>query len=911
MNVKQAALWHQEDTEKLLDFFGSSPGYGLTHREAGKRLEKTKNVIGPKKESNIWPILVSQFTDTMVLVLMAAAVLSGILGDFVDALAILVIVIMNGLIGFIQEFRAEKALDAIKKLSAPFATVIREGKRLKISGEDAVPGDIMVLEAGDRVAADIRLISSANLEIEESCLTGESQPVLKQTAALPGDCVALADQTNMAFMGTVVTRGRGLGLVVATGMNTVVGGIAQLIQDHSDQNTPLQRRLDHLSKVLIVVCIVTCLLVMALGLYRGENLMRMILTGISLAVAAVPEGLPAIVTVVLALGVQRMVKRHAIVRRLPAVETLGCTTVICSDKTGTITQNQMTVRKLATWDKELMVSGDGYSPEGRFTSDRGRENPLDYQGVRSLIEIGLLCNNSALDREGGHWILQGDPTEGALLALAKKAGVSRKGDLLREIPFDSERKRMSVVLMAKRGPRLYVKGALEAILPLCSGLWINNSIKVLTSAERQFFLNKQEEWAGEAHRVLAFAFRDIESNFYQKVNDKELESDLCLVGICGIIDPPRPGVARAVSECQRAGITPIMITGDHPATALAIARQVGIAQGFDAIGPAEIERTPVRELAHKAMERRVFARVAPQHKLKIVEALRSIGHVVAMTGDGVNDAPAIKEADIGIAMGQAGTEVAKEAADMVLANDDFSTIVAAVHEGRAIYENIRKFIRYLLGCNVGEVLTMFLASLLGMPLPLIPIQILWVNLVTDGLPAMALGLEPPEPGLMKRKPRKASESVFSRGLGWSIARRGLYIGVSTLAVLTIGLIYSKFNGFQDLELARTMAFTNLVFAQLFFVFECRSEEYSPFELGFFTNRALLAAVACSVVMQLMVVYFKPMNTIFETAPLPLWSWLVIACTAGWSFILKLGRFLIENIKANNGPFKVSYKAGKS
>ncbi|MGE5403996.1 MAG: cation-translocating P-type ATPase [Candidatus Saccharibacteria bacterium] len=894
--------WHCQHVDQVAKMLETDPAKGLSSRQASARLDKCRNMITASTRVHPLKALLAQFTDTMVLVLLGATIFSGILGDLIDAVTILSIVIINGILGFVQEYRAEKSLEEIKKLSSPFALVIRDGRQCKIPAEEVVPGDVIILDTGDRVVADIRLVNESNLEIEESCITGESLPVSKSAKNQVAPESALGDRSNMAFTGTVVTRGRGHGIVVATGMDTVMGQIAHLIQSSTNEQTPLQRRLDNLGKVLIAVCVAACLAVVGLGLYRGENMVRMLLAGISLGVAAVPEGLPAVVTVVLALGVQRMAKRNAIVRKLPAVETLGCTTVICSDKTGTLTQNQMTVRKVATFKREIEVTGEGYDPEGQFLDGKGRIDPLQSSDLRLLLEIGRDCNHAVIEKEGRRWTVQGDPTEGAIMALANKAGFTDSGTIEREIPFDSTRKMMSVIIKTPKGYRVCVKGALESVMSNCDRVLINSKEDVITENHRGQFAKLQEEWAAQAHRVLGFAYKDINSRDLKGLKDEQIESKLCLVGICGIIDPPRPSAIEAVKNCVQAGMIPIMITGDHPATALAIARQMGITESKNVIGPDDIEKLTLRDLAARAMQDRVLARVSPEHKLKIVKALKSRGHVVAMTGDGVNDAPAIKEADIGVAMGITGTEVTKEASAMVLADDDFSTIVAAVYEGRAIYDNIRKFIRYLLGGNIGEVLTMFLASLLGMPLPLLPIQILWVNLVTDGLPAMALGLEPPEPDVMNRPPRRPDESIFSRGLGWIIGGRGLFIGLSTLVVFFLGLAYSGVKGDSSLDLARTMAFTNLVFAQLFYVFDCRSENNSPFSIGFFTNPFLLVAVACSMIMQIAAVYFKPLNIIFGTTPLDFWQWVLVLSISGAKFFVNLIVYMLRILAVTRGEY---------
>lgn len=889
----QPIAWHHEPVNKIADHLKTNLDTGLTSREAARRLSWGYNKLEDGQKTGPLMILAGQFTDTMVLVLLGATVVSGLLGEVVDAVTILAIVILNAVLGFIQEYRAEKSLEAIKKMTSPFATVVRDGHKTRIPAEELVPGDVVLLEAGDRVPADVRLVDSFSLEVEEAALTGESVPVTKSAAVFLPPQTPLAEMTNRAFMGTVVTRGRAKSVVINTGINTVMGEIAAMIQTTGPDRTPLQVRLHQLGKVLITICIMVCLVVTFLGILRGEAPLTMFMAGVSLAVAAIPEGLPAIVTVVLALGVQRMARRNAIVRKLPAVETLGCTTIICSDKTGTLTQNEMTVRKVATLSEVLRVEGEGYRPLGGFFGTGGKVNVLKKPDLALLMECAYYCNHAEIMEEKGRYVVHGDPTEGALMVMALKAGMNRSLPVRREVPFDSERKMMSVVVNSGDSLRVYVKGALDVLMGHCDRVISAGKTVPIRPGDREYFLATQEEWARGAHRVLAFAYRDIRPAEATSLTDSQLESNLTLIGICGMIDPPRPAARASVARCLRAGIIPVMITGDHPLTALAVAREIGITAGDTVVTGAAIDGMNDRELARRAEQVRVFARVSPQHKHRIVKALKKAKHVVAMTGDGVNDAPAVKEADIGIAMGITGTEVTKEASAMILADDDFSTIEAAVYEGRAIYDNIRKFIRYLLGCNTGEVLTMFLAALLGMPLPLIPIQILWVNLVTDGLPAMALGLEPPEPGVMARKPRPRNEGVFSRGLGWIIGGRGVFMGITTLAVFTIGLVYSKFHGQEGLMLARTMAFTNLVVAQLFYVFECRSEQYSPFELGFFKNRFLVVAVACSMTMQCLAIYSEPLQAVFKTVPLEWWQWAVILSIAGGKFFYQLLRYTLR------------------
>ena len=887
-----AISWGRKSIDDTVKSLNTSVAEGLSSSEVVIRQQKYNNTL--QTENHIKPglILLSQFTDTMVLVLLVATVISGIVGAMADAITIMAIVFINAVLGFIQEYRAEKSLEEIKKLTTPYASVLRAGKRTKIPSKDLVPGDIVFLETGDKVPADLRLIEALNLEIDEALLTGESVPVEKDASVLLAEDCLLADHRNMACMGTAVTKGRGKAVVVNTGMETVMGKIAELMKDVRKTVTPLQSRLDQLGKILIVICITVCFIVTLMGIYRGEPVMDMLMAGISLAVAAIPEGLPAIVTIVLALGVQRMAKSNAIVRKLPAVETLGCTTVICSDKTGTLTQNKMTVKKLATLNKIMDIEGEGYEPVGKFKINNEEIDPKADTATRLILEVALNCNNSILQKGNRGYETQGDPTEISLLAMAIKAGMPTAGrKRLLEIPFDSRRKKMSCVVEIEGELFVLVKGAFDVIVDSCA--WIINHQKKtkLEPSHVSCLQELQEKWANQALRVLGFAYKPISPQEVTTFNEKQLESNLVMLGICGIIDPPRRGVASSVNECLQAGIIPIMITGDHPATARAIAAEIGITRSGEVISGNEINKLTDEQLYSRAVNLRVFARVSPEHKNRIVKILQKHNHVVAMTGDGVNDAPAVKAADIGVAMGITGTEVTKEASSMILMDDDFSTIVRAVHEGRAIYDNIRKFIRYLLGGNIGEVMVMFTSYLLGMPLPLLPIQILWINLVTDGLPAMGLGLEPPEPGIMHRKPRPKNEGIFARRLGWIVFSRGFFIAAVTLISFTIGLIYVRLEPEITINTARTMAFTTLVFAQLFYVFECRSEKYSPFELGILENKYLLIAVSCSVIMHLSVIYIPALQAVFKTVPLELWQWSLILVLTGGRLLFRYFLFL--------------------
>ncbi len=861
---------------------------GLTGKEAKKRrAQYGPNRIKEQKPKSPLVMFFGQFTDFMVLVLVGATVISVMLGEIADAVTILAIIILNAVLGFVQEFRAEKSLDALKKLTAPEARVLRDGQERKVPAAELVPGDIIHLDTGDRIPADCRLLEGFNLQVEESALTGESVPVKKSIDVIGDSRVALGDQENMLFMGTVITRGRGKALVVATGMETEMGSIAGMMQEVGDSETPLQRRLAGLGRWLVFFCLLICAVVVATGILRGEPAYRMFLAGVSLAVAAIPEGLPAIVTVALAIGVQKMIRRNAVVRRLPAVETLGCATVICSDKTGTLTQNQMTVRCLWLGD-DLEVSGEGYEPKGDFFL-RGKK--IKPKGQLELaLKIAAMCNNAKLNKSGvkigglfrkkeSTWQITGDPTEGALLVMAAKGGiwresVERKEKRIYEVPFDSDRKRMTVVVEDSRGRKIaYTKGAPDVTLKRCSHYLDDGEVKPLTSAMRSRISDQNALLAGQALRVLALAYRPV-----TELEEESLERDLIFVGLAGMIDPPRPAAVKAIDTCKQAGIMPVMITGDHQATAQAIAREMGLLTGDKKVLTGnQLDLLSDEDLAREVEQVAVYARVSPQHKLRIVRALKANGHVVAMTGDGVNDAPAVKEADIGVAMGSTGTDVTREASAMVLTDDNFATIVAAIEEGRAIYENIRKFIRYLLSCNVGEVLTMFLAALAGLPLPLLPIQILWVNLVTDGLPAMALGVDNANKDIMLRPPRHPKESVFSRGLAAKIISRGFQIGLGTLLVFSLGV----WLGDGRLTTARTMAFATLVFSQLFHVFDCKSERYSLFQVGIFSNPFLVIAVACSVTMQLSVIYLPFFQPIFKTVPLNAFHWLIVLIAAGW------------------------------
>lgn len=883
--------WHSLSPSEVSSILKTSTISGLSKREAERRLGCTgKNVLRETRRVSSFQILINQFKDFMVAVLCAAAVSSLVLGEVGDSVTIIAIVILNAFLGFIQEYRAERSLEALKQLAAPSAKVIRDGVPLEVKACDIVPGDILIIDVGTRIAADARLIETLRLEAEESILTGESLPVSKEAQDVLPKAVGLGDRRNMVFMGTVVTRGHGKGIVVATGMSTEIGKIAHMVQEDKDETTPLQHRLEHLGRILVAISIILCSIMTIAGYLRGGDLIEMIMSGVSLAVAAIPEGLPAVVTIALALGVQRMSRRSAIVRRLPAVETLGCVTVICADKTGTLTRNEMTVKELFVGGSRIEVTGIGYRPYGEFVMSGRRITPEDNTDLMLALKIGLLCNNAILtrdkkgtERHAERWGILGDPTEGALVVAAVKAGLAphtpgSSTPPVHEIPFDSERKRMTVIYKEQKGFFAYTKGAPEIVINLCSGILKSGKVEKFTSRERKKILSENSHMASRGLRVLALAYRRM--SVLPETDPDSVEGDLTFVGLVGMEDPPREEVKKSVALARKAGIRTIMITGDHLGTAVSVAKALGLFESDDrAVTGSELDNMSDAGLCECVEHSAVFARVNPEHKLRIVKALKARGHIVAMTGDGVNDAPAIREADIGIAMGLSGTDVTREASSMVLADDNYSTIVAAIEEGRAIYDNIRKFIRYLLACNAGEVLTMLIAVVVGLPLPLLPIQILWMNLVTDGLPAIALGIDPPDPEGMSRKPRHPREGVFSERLGLKILSQGIIIGICTTAAFIISLVLHG-----ELVKARTAAFTCLVMAQLIYVFHCRSEYRHLSETDILTNPYLIGAVIVSGAMQLAAIYLPVAQGVFRTVALDGLDWIIVFVLSGWSSV---------------------------
>jgi Ca2+-transporting ATPase len=892
---RNVSNWHALEVEEVLRQVESDVNHGLREEESRRRLEQYgPNELEERGLKSPWRILWEQLTGAVVMILIAAAVISAFLGDKEDAIAIMVIVILNALLGFRQEYKAERAMAALKKMSVPEVRVRRSGSVRKVSARELVRGDIVLLEEGNLAPADCRLVESVNLRFQEAALTGESEPVEKNVGALTGEDIPVADRVNMAYLGAVVTYGRGVGVVVETGMSTELGHIASLIQTVGSELTPLQKRLNYLGRWLAIAALALIAIVFSLGLLRGGDVKVLFLTAISLAVAAIPEGLPAVVTIALALGAQRMLKRKALIRKLPAVETLGSVTVICSDKTGTLTQNRMTVTVLDVAGKRIDLTampGSGSTsqgPDGFRLFQMNGELPA----APLLLVGGALCNDAFVKPDGegpGTPQVMGDPTESAIVLAAAQAGLS-KPDLERilprvaEVPFDSNRKRMSTVHQVKEGeayppiiPNLFrdweaaadelpfvcfTKGGVDSLMDVSSAVLVEDRVEPLNEMWRERILAGNDQLAQKGMRVLGVGYRHLKSGI-EEGPDESLERDLVFIGMVGMIDPAREEVKEAVAVCKSAGIRPIMITGDHPLTARYIARELAISSDGRVMTGQEIGRRPVDEIENLIEETSVYARVSPEHKLNIVQALQKQGHIVAMTGDGVNDAPALKKADIGVAMGVAGTDVSKEVADMVLMDDNFATIVAAVEEGRVIYDNIRKFIKYLLTTNSGEILVMLVAPFLGMPLPLLPLQILWINLVTDGLPALALGVEPPERDVMRHPPRRPDESIFGEGLGWHVIWVGVVMG---LIPLLLGYFYWRNDASGPWQ---TMVFTTLTFAQMAHVLAIRSNHYSLFTIGLLSNKPLLGAVLLTAALQLAVIYIPFLQELFKTVALPL------------------------------------------
>ncbi|SJZ85706.1 cation-translocating P-type ATPase [Garciella nitratireducens] len=862
-------MWFSKSPEQILKEFDVNPEIGLSEEEAKKRLEKYgENKLKSKPKKSTWKLFLEQLQDMLIYVLLASTLITLAIGEYVDAFIILFVVLLNAVIGVVQESKAEKAIEALQQMTTPKSLVRRNGEVKEINSEEIVPGDIVILDAGRYVPADIRLLESVNLQIEESALTGESVPSDKNAKDIHEDLkTPIGDRSNMAFMSTLVTYGRGEGVVVSTAMNTEMGKIAEALEEDVEDMTPLQKRLDELGRILGFLAIGICVVMFGIAFIQGRDLFDMFLTAISLAVAAIPEGLAAIVAIVLAMGVTKMSKKHAIIRKLPAVETLGSVNIICSDKTGTLTQNKMTVVKHYVYGKmkDLPTEVSGLEAD---------------QEEKELIKTLILCSDATYEENGQS---TGDPTEIALIALGAKYNMN-KNDLnakykrVAEKPFDSDRKLMSTLNKEENGYRVHTKGAIDNILKIATKALVDGKVVPLTEELKREYLKVSEEMSDNALRVLGAAYKDVD----HKIEPEQMEKNLIVLGLVGMIDPPRLEVKDSILEAKRAGITPVMITGDHKNTAFAIAKELNIAESIEqSIVGAEIDKMSEEEFANKINKYRVFARVSPEHKVKIVKAFKSHGNIVSMTGDGVNDAPSLKNADIGVAMGITGTDVSKGASDMILTDDNFSTIVTAVEEGRNIYNNIKKAVIFLLSCNLGEVISIFLSVLFAWPVPLIPTQILWINLITDSLPALALGMDPGDPDVMKHKPRDPKESFFAHGAGFRAVLGGVLIGIFTLLAFYFGL--SEF-GYRlgsgnipqrVLRYARTMAFVVLAASQLFYSLSMRNEKKSIFQIGIFSNSYLIGAILLGIFLQAIVISLPFLANAFGVQMLSLRDWSIV------------------------------------
>jgi Ca2+-transporting ATPase len=908
---QKTPAWHTLPSEQVYERLGTSP-QGLSSEESARRLsEFGPNELQAARRISPWQILLEQFKNVLVIILLIATLLSLFLGHGIESIVIAIIVLFAVLLGFVQEYRAERAIEALRQMAAPTARVLRDGEERELPARELVPGDVIFLRAGDRVPADARLMEAVNLQIEESALTGESVPVEKHISPLAGEDLAIGDRKNIAYSGTAATYGRGRAVVVAAGMQTEFGKIAQLLQTVETGKTPLQQNLDKVGHLLARAALVVVLAIVALGLFRGQPFIDMLIFGIALAVAVVPEALPAVVTISLAIGVQRMVKRNALIRRLSAVETLGSTSVICSDKTGTLTRDEMTARKLYTAGEMFKISGAGYEPVGEFSRNG---HPIEApQAVKTLLTAAALSSDARLSQgnasrngagpggsENGDsatqsvgaqsgaarsgWHIKGDPTEGALVVAAAKAGLDKPELEQRfprehEIPFTSETKRMTTLHRTPEGLAAYSKGAPEVILASCDYTLAETGIEPLDAAGKERLLGVAGEMAGEALRVLAVAGKP-------GVSLDSAEQGMTFLGLVGMIDPPRPEAKAAIQTCELAGIRPVMITGDHPVTAQAVARELGLLKQGQVVTGAELEEMSEGELEQQVEEIEVYARVSPAHKLRVVTALQNRGHIAAMTGDGVNDAPALKKADIGIAMGITGTDVTKEAAAMTLTDDNFASIVAAVEEGRGVFGNIKKYLMYLLSSNIGEIGLMGGAALLGLPLPLTAVQILYVNLATDGLPALALSVDPPEKDLMRRKPRDPRTGIFTRPVVTLMLVGGIWS-----ALVNLGLFTWALNTGRSLEAAMTMTFVSLVLIQFFKAYNYRSDRHSVLNKPF-ANKWLNLAVGWELVLLLLIVYLPFLHGPFGTFSLPLADWLiVIGLSLTISPVLELAKWL--------------------
>ena len=849
-------MWYTLSTKEVERQMQTNIEFGLNEKQVEDKQNKFGlNKLEEKKKESIIIKFVKQFNDFMIIILIITSIISAVVAklegsnDYFDSIIIIAIVVFNAIMGLVQEAKAEKSLEALKKMTAPTCKVKRDGKICTIKSEQIVPGDIVLLEAGNYVPADCRLISSSNLKIEESSLTGETVPVLKDANCMLKEKTALGDMVNMAFSTTIVVNGHGEAIVTETGMNTKVGKIAKMIITNEAPETPIQKKLGEVGKTLGIACLGICLLIFIIGLLKKIEPIEMFMTSVGLAVAAIPEGLPAIVTIMLSIGVTKMAKKNSIIRKLPAVETLGSSSVICSDKTGTLTQNKMQVTKIANIN--------------------GETNDKEY--IKWLIGMTTMCTDVEISRENGKIELTGEPTEKAIVNKALDEG-QNKIELynvmkrVKDIPFDSSRKMMTTIHKIPTGYRVITKGAPDILLKRCNKVYENGNVTTLDYSKTKLIENQNNKMADEALRVLAIAYLDIPS-LPSKIDSENIEKNLIFIGLIGMIDPPREGVKEAVTTCKKAGIKTVMITGDHIITAKAIAKDLGILRGSDlAVTGEELDKIPQSILQKNIMNYSVFARVTPEHKVRIVKAYQSTGAVVAMTGDGVNDAPALKNADIGIAMGKNGTDVAKNAADMVLTDDNFVTIVEAVKQGRNIFDNIKKAVHFLIATNIGEIVTIFLGLLLGLKSPLLAIQLLWINLVTDSLPAIALGLEKPEADIMNKKPRDNKKGIFADGLWQKIIAEGIMLGALTLVAFSLG------NYLYGIEVARTMAFVSLGLLELIHSFNIKSDE-SIFKVGLFENKYLMGAFILGAILQVVVVVIPSVAEIFKLVPLTQTQWL--------------------------------------
>lgn len=885
--------WYNKTPDQLSQELGTDLRTGLTSSKVSENLEKYgRNELQEADKKSMLAKVVEQFTDPMIIVLLVAAVLSGIVGEWIDSVIILAIVVLNAALSIYQEGKAEEALEALQKMASPTAKVIRDGKEQSVASSDLVPGDIVKLETGDIVPADLRLFDSYNLKIDESSLTGESVAVDKFAEENYEGVVEIGDRENMAYSSTIVSYGRSMGIVVDTGEKTEIGKIATSLASQEDEMTPLQKKLAQLSKFLGILVVGVCIIVFVVGMLYGHELIEMFLTSISLAVAAIPEGLPAIVTIVLSMGMQRMAENNAIVKKLLAVETLGTTTFICSDKTGTLTQNEMTVVKAFIDDKVIDISGTGYTPEGTMTIDGNDIKIDDVQSLYTLLNISVLTNDADITQEEGNYGVMGDPTEGALITFASKMNIDKANantqyPRIQEIPFDSTRKMMSTFHnnFIEGKTVSFTKGAPDIILERCTKILKDGKVVDITEADRKAIADKNSEFASSALRVLSYAFR-IHDTMPAELTSESIENEMIFVGLTGMIDPARPEAKTAIAECKSAGIVPVMITGDYLETAVAIAQELGIIDNKeDAIMGRELNNMSEEELREVVKHTRVFARVSPENKVQIVTALKQNGEITAMTGDGVNDAPAIKKADIGIAMGITGTDVAKNTAEVILTDDNFATIVNAVEEGRIIYSNIKKFVTFLLSANIGEVLVVLISILMNLPTPFIPIQLLWINLVTDSFPALALGVEKGDEDIMEQPPRDPNEPILNRDAIIQVVTLAVGITVGTL----IAYYYALGHFDRHIESARTVAFATMITAELTKVFSIRSPKYTVFHIGFFSNPTLVKAVAFAFILMFIVIYVPFVQPLFQTITLGLEHWAVILPCALLPFVLNEAR----------------------